>query len=282
MPLSATFGNLIARLRGASPRASGASGSSITDRDEYQTFCERASTDDAVFSKFRRAPVLVDVLEHVTRDQGAAYLDAIVRDNADLLTDPNRFHANDTLGSPLLFEYGLTGRVSPVTLRYLKVVSDLRRLFGDLSGLDIVEIGVGYGGQCRLVTQYWPVGSYTLIDLAPALGLARRFLNGLGTEAQLRFEPPDEVQPRRYDLCISNYAFSELGRPVQQAYAEAVVSRSERGYMTCNFVSDLFKIESMSREELLSLHAGTRWEKEEPLTHPKNSILVWGTQSSGA
>jgi hypothetical protein len=276
MRTRARFGNLVAHLKGAAP---GSRGSSITDRDEYQSFCQRAATDDAVFARFRRAPVYVDTLEHVTREQGAAYIEAIRRDSPDLLTDPARlYHVNDKLGTPLLYEYEATGPVSPVTLRYLKVVSDLRLLFGDLSRLDIVEIGVGYGGQCRLITQYWPVGSYTLIDLAPALALARRYLSGLATDAELRFEAPDQVQAGSYDLCISNYAFSELTKPVQQSYADAVVSRSERGYMTCNFVSDIFKIESMDRAELTALHAGTRWLPEEPLTHPKNSVLVWGTR----
>lgn len=266
--------NLIARLRGASPKSAA---SSITDRDEYRSFCERAATDDAVFFTFRRAPIYVDTLEHVTRDQGAAYVAAILRDNPDLLTDsPDRYHGNDTLGSPQLHEYGITGPVSPVTLRYLKVVSDLRRLFGDLSGSHIVEIGAGYGGQCRLITQYWPEATYTLVDIPPALALARRYLTALGTDARIKFEAPDEVRARRYDLCISNYAFSELARPVQQAYADAVVSHSERGYMTCNFISKAHKIDSMGRSELLALHVGTRWVEEEPLTHPENAILVWG------
>jgi hypothetical protein len=274
MRTSVNLGSLVARLKGGPPRARG---SSLSDRRDYRSFCEQAAADDSAFATFRREPVYVEILEHVTRDQGAAYIDVILRDNPDLLTDsPGWYHANDTLGSPRLYEYETTGPVSPVTLRYLKVLSDLRRLFDDLSNLDIVEIGVGYGSQCRLVTQYWPVSSYTLIDIPPALNLARRYLTTLGTDAPLRFESPDAIQAQPYDLCISNYAFSELARPVQQAYADSVVSSSERGYMTCNFISEIYKLESMSRSDLLSLHAGTRWIEEEPMTNPKNAILVWG------
>ena len=278
MRTPAKVANLLSRVQRATR---GAMDSSITDRNSYQSFCEKAATNDKVFARFRRAPVYVETLEHVNREQGAAYIDVIRRDNPDILDEtPGRYHANDTLGSPLLYEYPGTGRVSPVTLRYLKVVSDLRRLFGDLSGFNIVEIGVGYGGQCRLITGYWPDVTYTLIDLAPALALANRYLTELGTGATLRFEPPNEVQARPYDLCISNYAFSELSRPVQEEYVTSVVSRSQRGYMTCNFVSDLFKIESMDRAELLALHAGSQWIDEEPRTHPKNAILVWGAANT--
>lgn len=272
------LGSLIDRLKGSAGQSGG---TSITDGDEYRAYCKRAAENRTVFATFRRAPVYVGTLEHVSREYGAGYVAAIQRDNPDLLSEQrDRYLANDRLGSPTLYAYEHTGLVSPVTLRYLKVVSDLRRLFGDLTGRDIVEIGTGYGGQCRLVTQYWAVASYTLIDLPPALALARRFLTTLGTSANIRYEAPDKVQPREYDLCVSNYAFSELARPVQRAYVDAVVSRSKRGYMTCNFISEEHAIDSMSAAELLALHSGSRWLPEEPLTHPNNAILVWGTAGS--
>jgi hypothetical protein len=45
--------------------------SSVTDRVSYVDFCALAAADDHVFESFRREPVYVNMLEHVTEDQGA-------------------------------------------------------------------------------------------------------------------------------------------------------------------------------------------------------------------
>jgi putative sugar O-methyltransferase len=250
---------------------------SITDQADYLAFAQKAASDDAAFASFRRSAAYIDALEHVTVDQGAAYIVAIKRDNPDLLADIRRFRRNDDCGSPLLVNYAETGPISPVTLRYLKVASDLSLLFGDLKGMDIVEIGVGYGGQCRLICELWQVRSYVLIDLPPALAITRRFLETLGGVGPVAYQPPDSLSVGPvYDLCISNYAFTELSRAVQDQYASQVLSTASRGYLTCNFISSVHGIDSWTTEALASLHEGTHWLPEEPLTHPRNKILVWG------
>jgi hypothetical protein len=201
----------------------------------------------------------------------------IRRDHPDYLgQELEKFRANDRWGSPLTCEYPGIGHISPVKLRYLKVLSDLERLFGDLTGKRIVEIGVGYGGQARLVLERWPVQSYTLVDLEPALQLAQRYLTSSGEDKTLVFLPPDRVARADYDLCISNYAFSELGRKFQDKYAKSLVRTSGRGYLTCNFISGVHGIDSWSKEKLGRLHAGAHWLPEEPLTFEGNAILVWG------
>jgi hypothetical protein len=167
-----------------------------------------------------------------------------------------------------------------VTLRYVKVLSDLRRLFGDLTGMSIVEIGVGYGGQCRLICEFWPLRSCTLIDLDPVLELADRYLNTVGVEPRPELLRQGVVRPARYDLVISNYAFSELDRRVQDRYASEVVSQADRGYITCNFISSIFGVDSWSRSELENVHPGSHWVPEEPLTSEGNSILVWGDDNT--
>lgn len=84
-----------------------------------------------------------------------------------------------------------------------------------------------------------------------------------------------ETSVRRSDLLISNYAFSELTRGVQQMYVERLISGAAHGYLTCNFISDLQGIDSFSEAELLGMRTGSRMIPEEPLTHPANKVLVW-------
>lgn len=251
---------------------------SISDRKEYVSFCAAAASDDRLFATFRRADPIVETFEHVDQALGRRYLDVIRRDAPDYLAPPSveRIRRNDVVGSPRLCAFEETGPISPVTLRYVKVLSDLRRLFGDLTGMSIVELGVGYGGQCRLISEFWPVSSYALIDLDPVLELADRYLNAVGVEPRPDLLRQGVIRPTRYDLVISNYAFTELNRRVQDRYASEIVTHADRGYITCNFISPIFGVDSWSRSELENLHPGSHWLPEEPLTFEGNSILVWG------
>jgi hypothetical protein len=125
----------------------------------------------------------------------------------------------------------------------------------------------------------WKVASYTLVDLEEPLQLARKFLERSGHTNGPTFLPPDLVSKAEYDLCISNYAFSELGRKIQSSYAKSLVNTSIRGYLTCNFVSFVQGIDSWPKKKLEGLHRGTHWLPEEPLTFEGNAILVWGDQA---
>lgn len=217
------------------------------------------------------------ILEHLTEEQGADYLRVIYRNSPALLTDHlESYRSNDSYGSPILFDYPGIGRFSPVTLRYLKVVSDLERIFGDLTGMRVVEIGGGYGGQARLLLERWAVASYTIVDLEPVLWLARRYLSTSGDYPSVSFLAPGDIEAATIDLCISNYAFSELRRDVQSAYAELLVSPARRGYITCNFISALHDVDSWSKAELARLHTPSRWQSEDPETYAGNAVLIWG------
>ena len=81
------------------------------------------------------------------------------------------FKSNDKYGSPFVFDYPGVENISPTTLRYIKVLSDLKKHFGPLDGMNICEIGVGYGGQCRIINSMYRPSTYTLVDIRPALRL---------------------------------------------------------------------------------------------------------------
>lgn len=58
---------------------------SLSDNEIYPDFCNKASLNSKVFSNFRRNPVYLQILEHVTKDDGQKYLDEIKRKNKHLL-----------------------------------------------------------------------------------------------------------------------------------------------------------------------------------------------------
>jgi putative sugar O-methyltransferase len=186
---------------------------SISDEDEYTSFCEQASTRDEVFQTFKRDPRYRKVLEHVTPAEGMAYLSLIGQHYPFLGGYIDAFRANDSVGAPVTHDFGAPlGSWSPTTFRYAKVAGDLLTMFGDLEGADIAEIGAGYGGQCLLLSKLLRWRSYTIFDLAPVQKLQRRYLSGFDVPG-VAFESVDKLpRGKSYDLVISNYAFSECAR----------------------------------------------------------------------
>lgn len=246
------------------------------DYNAYLKVCQEAAENDEVFKDFKRHPDYTPILEHVSFSQGLGYLEEINQNFPYLLKYINRFATNDTLGNPYIYYYGELGiSISPTTLRYIKVLGDLMNLFGCLNGIDIVEIGVGYGGQCKIIYDWAKPKSYTLIDLSESLVLSGKYLKrqylkqqDLDTIILRNADDPSEIH---YDLCISNYAFTEIGRNYQNFYAEKIIKNSNKGYITCNFIAS----ENLTKEEIFALKSNFTVYQEKPLTGDGNLIYTW-------
>jgi putative sugar O-methyltransferase len=250
---------------------------SWSDDGFYPEFAREAAKDSHKFSRFRRNPIYRRVLEHVSEQQGSQYLSQIETDWPDLIGRIQEFKANDSIGSPLQYSYPRIGAVSPTTLRYIKVACDLRRIFGDLNGFRVAEIGCGYGGQFLIADMIWPLRSWTLFDLDPVLQLISRYLESFLVRSA--YEPMTlnrfDSGEGAFDLLISNYAFSELPRALQAMYVEKVLSKAKRGYMTMN--SGKTEGEHFSIAQLGERLPNLKVLDEVPLTAPNNYILVWNS-----
>ena len=252
--------------------------SSISDTLQYRNACQMAALDDLFFNSFKRNPEYNAILEHVSEIQGQQYKQHLDAYFSDYLFKLKQFKENDKHGSPIVFEYKGIGRISPTTLRYIKVLSDLKQIFGSLDALNVIEIGVGYGGQCKIISDFFNINKYYLVDLDEALNLTDKYLKKLNVK-NVKVVRPLEITTldKKFDLVISNYAFTELSRSTQELYLNKILLRSSHGYMTCNFVSEDFIIDSFSLNELeqrLSIF-NIRKLEEFPLTHKDNTILLW-------
>jgi hypothetical protein len=248
--------------------------SSISDDGNYPEFCRQAATDPHIFSNFRSqedAPY-THILEHVTDELGRAYLAAL--DPASKTSFKlNEAAKNDLVGNPRLITVGENLKISPTTLRYMKVAQDLRHYFGELRGAKICEIGVGYGGLCRIVDSEFDISTYTLVDLRPVLHLADRYLSNFPLKSQIVSMTMNDLPISEYDLVISNYAFTELSRPIQEVYFKKIMAGSKLGYFTYNEISPP-EFNSMLRDEICS-RTGGAINPEVPLTYPTNCIITW-------
>jgi putative sugar O-methyltransferase len=187
---------------------------------------------------------------------------------------------NDEIGDPIRFCYLRAGTISPTTLRYLKVACDLREAFGDLSGFKVVEIGGGYGGQCLLADMLWQLRSWTVFDLDPVLSLISRYLEChlLNSSYRVMTLNRFDDQGEEFDLAISNYAFSELPKTLQEKYVSKVLSKARRGYMNMNSGNDNADTNHMTINELKVHFPDLTVLEEVPCTAAGNYTLIWGKQ----
>jgi len=252
---------------------------SLSDNRSYPNFCNKASIDYRIFTKFRRNEIYQQILEHVSFETGNLYLEEIKKNEITLLKHIEDFKINDNWGTPELFTYAMIGKISPSTLRYIKVYSDLRLHFNNLDNKSICEIGVGYGGQCRIVNSINSPKSYTLVDIKPALRLSQTYLDNYILNSKIEYKTMNELDKQDYDLVISNYAFTELPRSIQDVYLKKVILNSKSGYIIYNEITpDYFN--SYKREELLTIIPNSYIVNEIPLTHKNNCVILWGTSSS--
>jgi hypothetical protein len=268
---------LLAPVRRALDRRRGRT--SVTDDGAYTRLCDRAASDPVVFASFKRHPDYTPVLEHVNPDEGAEYLRLALEQSPPFAALLERFRDNDRLGNPHVADYGEHGSFSPTTLRYVKVMSDLVTLFGPLDGFRIIEIGCGYGGQCFTVHVASQPESYVLVDLDPCLRLQKVYLTELGVQNISCLSPEQLPNDGAYDLIISNYAFSECTGDVQREYLARVLRQSQRGYLTCNWISP-HHFHSLAADDLLAAMPGSSFLPEVPSTAPENRIWVWGVNDT--
>jgi hypothetical protein len=253
---------------------------SISGGDEsYLDVCRRGPLDSRIFADFRRNPSYISVLEHVSPEQGREYLRLLSpagRASRNIIEGAK----NDIVGNPAVMCLDSGVMISPTTLRYLKVADDVEKHFGSLDGADVVEIGVGYGGQCRILDSLFKIKSYTLVDLRPVLNLAGEFLSNFPLRCGLRFLTMNELSPQAYDFALSNYAFTELSREIQEVYFSKVLEQTQSGYITYNDIAPA-AFRPLTCDELCK-RLSARTVPEQPLTHPRNCIIVWGCQTRKA
>lgn len=242
---------------------------SIKDQEIYKQACTKAATDDFFFNIFKQNPTFKQVLENDSADLAQQYSTVIKEKYPHLLDSISKFITNDDVGGA---EKAMVDNIciSPSSLRYIKTLGDIEAIFGSLDGMDIIEIGPGYGGQCKMIYDLFKPKSYSLVDLPETLLLSKKYLSKFSINVDTYTF--DRLQDRNYDLMISNYAFTEYIKPIQNIYIANIFNRSKNVYIAANFISDTWKINSYTRGELtMGLQLGEK--PEEPLTHPKNVIL---------
>ena len=265
------------------------------NKNSVSTFIKYTATvqsfleSDKRFIRFRQSPFYKIVLEHIHYDLAKKYLKQvkIFLKSQSFVPYLNAMVRNDRVGSPELFKFDF-GYVSGTSLRYCKVYLEIKTLF-DMEKINyIAEIGGGYGGQALIFdTLHKPLTKYRIFDLPVVIKLIERYINSYYLNSSFSANDINSLSKQQsFDLVISNYAFSELPRNLQEIYMNKVILNSRCGYLTMNtgLVNKPDKVTSSEKksrrytsDELTKKIPGAKLIREVPLTSPNNYIIVWGT-----
>lgn len=195
----------------------------------YLSICERAVKDERVFATFRNSEPFKLIVENSPLKSGNEYLACIKEQYPWLFDHFNQFETSDDVGMPETFEFdGIW--LSPTTLRYIKTLGDLEKFFGNLEGKNIVEIGGGYGGLCKIIHDIYRPASYSILDLMEPLQLQKKFLSTFGIQINVSRENKVPI-----DLLIAMYSWSELDLKTQKQYLDDVISKAKNCYIMLNY-----------------------------------------------
>ena len=185
----------------------------------------------------------------------------------ELISRVDLFKTNDTYGAPYIYNlYGVD--ISPGTLRYMKVLSDVIHF----EPQSVVEIGSGYGGQALVITKWFEDAQYTLIDLSEPLSLAKRYLDQTCPEGKFVYFSTDDIEVRSYDLVISDYCLSEFDEEGVDFYVNHVIKHCKYGYFSVNVPEGERRNYLLTR--LWEVFDEVKVKDEYPKTSPHPNIAI--------
>jgi hypothetical protein len=253
---------------------------SDSDLTPYSSFVESAISDPATFRKFRRNFYYRTILEHVDYTLGQKYLKVLNEATIENFKNNDKLRKLSEVGNPRLFFYRKIGWVSPTVLRYLFVNQHITEIFDVSKVHSIGEIGIGFGGQLAVSLEFLKPKSYAVYDLDSVIELTSKTIRQIGIDDLLVVRKSiDRLSSEKYDLVVSNYAFSELPKKTQIDYLRFVLSKSDRGYLTMNSGRTNISGRSegkLSVEEILTYIPEAKIVEESPLTGPDNYLIIWG------
>ena len=252
-----------------------------TDSDSqalgYDKLIGKFLNNSASRNRFRRNFHYRMILEHVNYKQGCAYLNRILELGIVDLDRIKLLAKTDFVGGPRRYYYDQIGWVSPTLLRYISVYSEIEKSIGFKNIQSVVEIGIGYGGQARVIHDLAGVSSYSFYDLPDVQKLADYFLRATSTQLSPRNLDIHNVERGTFDLVISNYAVSELPAQVQREYLDKVITPATHCYMIMNSgASDVTRRSNgkLAQLDFVSSISGVAVEPEIPSTGPDNYVLI--------
>lgn len=238
----------------------------------YKKTCVECCENENLFSSFRSNPDYNYIVGCDSHGFPTAkmFFDYIKTNYKFLFEKLESFQEIDLIGGPPIynFENGSL-KLSSNTLRYIKVLGDLNLHIGDLSNMNIVEIGPGYGGQSIVINKFHKVNSYSYIDCIESINLIRKYISHFDF-SKTEFYDTKSIQEKKWDLVIADSSLSEMDTEAFDFYLNTIVKNSKRAYMTMN--DDYRRNETI--EKIKTVFPNIKTFKDEPVLNPNNSCYI--------
>lgn len=234
---------------------------------DYLDVCQEAVLDEEVFKNFKSDPKYTTILEHCSKKIGFSYYQKIKKKNPWLL-DVKSLFDNDLIGSPDKQTIGAF-HCSPSTLQYIGVLSNLIDRFESLHLMNIVEIGGGYGGQCKIIKDVFHINQYSIVDLLEPSLLQLKYTKHFNCDKVMTYTDIEYLSQSKIDLVISNYALTEIVEPLQSQYIEKILLNSKHGYITCNGRLNKMHLLNQKFTSTIQIEKDIEGERE------TNYIITW-------
>tara|TARA_B100000287_G_C20674086_1_gene794544 strand:+ start:849 stop:1820 length:972 start_codon:yes stop_codon:yes gene_type:complete len=220
---------------------------------QYRSCLSKLVNDQKSIEDFKsgKYPEIHAIYEHAPIEESESGLDFVIDRVPHLLEDIDNLIINDKFGSPhpsSFYNWNYEGRnysITNSTVRYIWNLAYLGMLFEDLDGMDIVEVGPGYGGLFLTLNSYWNnIKSYTFVDVPEASALQKKYIESTGIDfgdTKINYVSADNVESiynNKYDLFISNWSFSEMMTETQDIYLNNIMPNCKRGMCICNLGAD--------------------------------------------
>lgn len=244
--------------------------------ETYANYIETFVESNANEWSFKSNPAYCYMLEHVTDRLGFQYLTEISNRFSELYNNNkqlliNLCKINDTYGKTIKYNYKGFTECSPTNLRYilhaLLILTYIKKC--NLSDVDVVEIGGGYGGLCFYIFHISSlfgikINSYSIFDLKAPMKLQKKYLECLNID-NVNFVDIQNVKGiQTNSFLISNYAFSEISSDFRNAYTKSVINPFiSHGFLAWNCI-DVYKFVDGKHITM---------EEEYPLTCKKNKYV---------
>lgn len=247
----------------------------------HSPVCEDAVKNNSTFNTFKSDRQFTTILEHTSVENSHQFMNQIINLYGEYakLIDWSLVKQNDLLGSAYIIEYPQLSNIisldnylfSPSTVAYVfKALDILNHIKNSkLKSVDVLEIGAGYGGQCKMIFDISKlfnveINSYTLVDLYWPNKLQEKYLKELGYSNKIQFVSYEELVEGKdlpsFNYLISIYALGEFTKDTQNFYIDKM-NKFPHHYLVWNTpdIQERFLLSDI--------------EEESPKTGPYNMVI---------
>lgn len=230
--------------------------------NNYNNIVDSAISNEEVFGSFKTHPSYNSIVGMSEDWQAEKWYEELK--HSDIFKSLDVFRKNDTIGGFPKWVSPDDIEVSAATLRYMNTLKEITESFEFKETLNVVELGVGYGGLCFVLSNYLNINSYCLVDLPNVQKLAQKYLGRLGVNSTL------EV-PETTDLFISEFCLSEFSDSQIYKFYDMYIKNSKRIYLHMNLHDEVRKQRFLNK---LSKDFTYNISDEFPKTHYPNYVIT--------